>query len=247
MTDQNTTEATTPTIGKLALALSKAQGMLKGAAKDSENPHFRSKYADLASVWDACREALSKNEIAIIQPLSGGPDTITITTILVHSSGESVYSALTLRPTKPDPQGIGSAATYGRRYGLAAMVGVAPEDDDGNAASQPVKGANTKEAVQKEVARVTKATYLLNALDGAVPTSHGTPAAFLTALGKALKSADDPAAVWESNYEVFLGIEQVAKAQIDQDLYERCGKAAAYADTLIHDANNPELKGAGMP
>lgn len=134
-TGEVTIRNTSPTIGKIADALAKAQGKIKGAVKDSENPHFRAKYADLASVWDACREQLSANGIAVIQVPSGGPEVVSITTLLAHSSGEWIRGELSLRPVKADPQGIGSAITYGRRYGLAAMVGVAPEDDDGEAAS----------------------------------------------------------------------------------------------------------------
>ena len=134
-TGEVTIRDTSPTIGKIATALAQAQGKIKGAVKDSANPHFRAKYADLASVWDACREQLSANGIAVIQVPSGGPEVVSITTLLAHSSGEWIRGELSLRPVKADPQGIGSAITYGRRYGLAAMVGVAPEDDDGEAAS----------------------------------------------------------------------------------------------------------------
>lgn len=224
--------------------------MLKGAAKDRENPHFQRKYADLASVWDACREALSKNEIAIIQPLSGGPDTITITTILVHSSGESVYSALTLRPTKPDPQGIGSAATYGRRYGLAAMVGVAPEDDDGNAASQPVKGANTKEAVKKEVERIAdKASerpadgiWLSLGADGS-GTSHATVSAYLDALENALSVADDANAVFELNMPTLQTVQaKGAKAKTSQG-----DAVVARVKAIFDHIAAGTVPGAGMP
>ena len=123
-------------INELAAALAKAQGAMKGAAKDADNPFFKSKYADLASVWDACREALSANSLAVVQTMdSDSADTVTIVTTLMHSSGQWVSGRLTMHPVKPDPQGIGSAITYARRYALAAMVGVAPEDDDGNAAS----------------------------------------------------------------------------------------------------------------
>ena len=196
------------TIGKLASALAKAQAMLKGASKDSENPHFKSKYADLASVWDACREALTKNDIAVIQPLSGGPDTITVTTILVHSSGEMVSSALTLKPNQPDAQGMGSAATYGRRYGLAAMVGVAPEDDDGNAASgkepkAPVTPAEQK-AVQKAVEQKPKAGFYL--IDGeGKEHSYPTGPKYLMGIKEHFKTAPDKAGFWESNAKMFDG------------------------------------------
>lgn len=129
---------TSETIGKLAEALAKAQGAIQGAIKDQANPYFKSKYADLSSVWDACRKPLSENGLAIVQTTCGhDPDNVTVETLLTHLSGEWIKSTLTMRPVKSDPQGIGSCITYARRYSLAAMVGVAPEDDDGNAASQP--------------------------------------------------------------------------------------------------------------
>ncbi len=121
---------------QLALALSKAQGMIKGAVKDSTNPHFKSKYADLASVWDACREALSQNELAVMQvpEMQGG--VIGIRTKLIHSSGEYEEGFFPLAvPVTAKAQEMGSAMTYLRRYALSAMVGVAPEDDDGNGAN----------------------------------------------------------------------------------------------------------------
>jgi hypothetical protein len=88
---------TAPNIGRLALALSKAQGVIKGATKDTENEFFKSRYATLASVWDACREALTTNELAVIQQVSGGPETVTVTTTLVHSSGEQISASLSYR------------------------------------------------------------------------------------------------------------------------------------------------------
>lgn len=122
-------------IAALAAALSKAQGEMEGAAKGNLNPHFKSKYADLASVWDACRAPLSKNGLSILQPVSADGAHVTVTTILAHSSGEWLEESLTMTAQQNTPQGVGSAITYGRRYGLASMVGIAPEDDDGNAAS----------------------------------------------------------------------------------------------------------------
>lgn len=122
-------------IAEIATALAKAQGVVKGALKDNENPHFRSKYADLASVWDACREALSSNGLAVVQLPGRENGDLVMTTVLTHSSGQWIAGKLSAKPVKDDPQAIGSATTYLRRYALAAMVGVAPEDDDGNAAS----------------------------------------------------------------------------------------------------------------
>lgn len=122
-------------IAALSAALAKAQSEMAGAAKDKTNPHFKSAYADLASVWEACRTALTKNGMAILQPVSAEDAKVTVTTILTHSSGEWISGELTMTAQQNTPQGIGSCITYARRYALSAMVGVAPEDDDGNAAS----------------------------------------------------------------------------------------------------------------
>ena len=136
-------------INEIAAALAKAQGAMRGAVKDAKNPHFKSSYADLASVWEACREALSGNGIAVMQPTAFDGQMVEVETILAHSSGQWVASVLRIRPMKPDAQGIGSAITYGRRYGLAAMVGVAPEDDDGEAAVGRNGNGNGQQAQQQ--------------------------------------------------------------------------------------------------
>ena len=122
------------TLGALALALAKAQAEIRSASRDSENPFFKSKYASLASVWEACRAALSSNELAVLQPTKCAGTRVTITTLLVHSSGEWVAETLTMHAAQNTPQAIGSAITYGRRYGLSAMVGVAAADDDDDGA-----------------------------------------------------------------------------------------------------------------
>jgi hypothetical protein len=123
-----------PTIGALAAALSKAQAKIKGAVKDSANPFFKSSYADLESVWDACREPLTSNNLAVIQTVSLDNGISVLVTTLVHSSGEFVAGRLPLNPIKNDPQSLGSAISYARRYSLAAMVGIYQTDDDGEAA-----------------------------------------------------------------------------------------------------------------
>lgn len=123
-------------IGKLAESLAKAQGAIEAAKKDKANPFFRSKYADLASVWDACRGPLSANGLAVVQFPSLQETRVTLTTVLMHSSGEWLSDELASPLKETTPQAIGSIITYLRRYSLAAIVGVAPdEDDDGNAAS----------------------------------------------------------------------------------------------------------------
>jgi hypothetical protein len=126
---------------KIAAALVKAQGQIEGAKKDSKNPHFKSNYADLASVWDACRDALHKNGFSVVQMGELVEGQWALLTILLHESGEQLRGHVPLLNTKGDMQGLGSAITYARRYGLAAIVGVCPEDDDGNAASEKPKAA----------------------------------------------------------------------------------------------------------
>jgi hypothetical protein len=122
-------------IGELAKALAVAQGKITGALKDSSNPFFKSRYADLASVWDACRGPLSDNGLAVVQLTESDDAGVYVSTTLAHSSGQWIRSRLRLTPKDSTPQGMGSAITYGRRYALAAIVGVAQVDDDGNAAS----------------------------------------------------------------------------------------------------------------
>jgi hypothetical protein len=107
---------------------------MSAAKKDSVNPHFKSRYADLASVWEACREPLTNNDLAIVQLPGKDEGGYYVETVLTHSSGEFLSSKLHIVPTKDDPQGLGSAITYARRYGLAAIAGIAPDDDDGEAA-----------------------------------------------------------------------------------------------------------------
>ena len=129
----------TESIAALATALAKAQGQIAPASKDAENPFYKSHYADLASIWEACRGPLSANGLAVIQsPIDAGAGRVGLLTRLVHSSGEWISSEVTVRLAKDDAQGLGSALTYLRRYCLAAFIGVtATEDDDANAAVAP--------------------------------------------------------------------------------------------------------------
>lgn len=106
-----------------------------GAVKDRSNPHFRAEYATLASVIDAGRASLASNGLACVQGLSTTADGLLVTTRLVHASGEWIEDELCVPLAKRDAQGMGSAATYGRRYALAALLGIAQVDDDGNAAA----------------------------------------------------------------------------------------------------------------
>jgi len=130
-----------PPIAELAAALCKAQAQMEGAKKDANNPHFKTNYADLASVWSAIREPLTKNGLSVVQLLRSIQGGVEVETILMHTSGQQISDVFAVPASKQDAQGYGSAATYARRYALMAMVGVAPEDDDGNAAVGPAGSA----------------------------------------------------------------------------------------------------------
>lgn len=121
-------------INELAASLAKAQAQMTFALKDSTNPHFRSKYADLASVWDAVRKPLTDNGLSVVQLPEESDDGLVLTTIIMHTSGQFISSKFKLPVTKQDAQGYGSALTYARRYSLAAITGCVQDDDDGNAA-----------------------------------------------------------------------------------------------------------------
>lgn len=121
---------------ELAAALAAAQAEIRAAPKAKTNPHFKSRYADLDDCWDAAREPLSKNGLAVTQwPVTDGAK-VTIVTILLHKSGQFLSGELGLQAMDGKPQAVGSAITYGRRYAFSSAVGItSDEDDDGNAGS----------------------------------------------------------------------------------------------------------------
>src|SRR5208282_6560705 len=145
-------------ITELVTALAIAQGQITGALKDSDNPFFSSKYADLASCCDVARKPLSENGLSVVQTTERGKavtiewetknektgevtaykvdtEELVVVTTLFHSSGQWISSELPMIPRDASPQGMGSALTYGRRYGLCPLIGIAQVDDDGNQAS----------------------------------------------------------------------------------------------------------------
>lgn len=133
-------------IVELAKALCKVQAVIENAKKDAANPFFKSHYADLSSVWEVARKPLTDNGLSVSQ-LPGGCDgnKIKVRTILMHTSGEWLCSEFEMPFLKLDPQSVGSAITYARRYALAAIIGiVADEDDDGNKASGKTEGEEPK-------------------------------------------------------------------------------------------------------
>lgn len=123
-------------IKEIATALCKAQGQFDHAKKDVTNGFFHSKYADLASCIDAAKKPLSDNGLSVVQIVdTSEQNELILETILMHTSGEFISGKYLIRPTKNDPQGVGSAITYARRYAFSAITGIAADDDDGNAAT----------------------------------------------------------------------------------------------------------------
>ena len=128
-------------LSELAPALAKAQAAMKPAVMDCENNQFGSWYAGLSSIMDAVREPLADHGFAVVQGVGTGEGTVKVTTMIVHSSNQWIASELALPfGERATPQAIGSLITYGRRYGLAGLLGVvADADEDGNAAEASSK------------------------------------------------------------------------------------------------------------
>ena len=123
-----------PELGELATALAKAQADIAGAHRNSDNPFFKSKYSDLASCWSAVREPLTKNGLSIVQHPSATGATVSLETILLHSSGQWMSGVMTATAKDSSPQALISIVTYLRRAGLCAIASVAPVDDDAESA-----------------------------------------------------------------------------------------------------------------
>jgi len=153
-----------PEIKNLALALAAFQGEMKPVKKDSENPYFHSKYADLGTIIESVRPLLTKHGLSFVQFPSGEYQ---LTTIILHVSGEWIEDTFTMKPVDNKPQSIGSMLTYARRYALGAVLGIATEeDDDGNAAS--AVGEKKKQAQTRPLRGAAKSS---NAGDTAINTS----------------------------------------------------------------------------
>lgn len=145
-------------IDELFAALSIAQGKIEGAKKDQKNPHFKSMFAGLSATWDACREALAENGLAVVQTTMPTADGIFLVTTLGHKSGQWIRGETPLFMDRQGMQPLGSAITYARRYGLQGVTGIAPVDDDGEAATdhdgkgkEPVFGKLTKTKLQAKM------------------------------------------------------------------------------------------------
>lgn len=228
---------TSETINELAAALAKAQGEMGGALKDSANPFFKSKYADLSSVWEACRGPLSKHGLSIVQfpktEYTGTPEPyewtskmgekrygvrvvciVSVLTRLAHTSGQWLEDSVSTMLPTGDPQSVGSAITYLRRYALQSVAGVAPEDDDGEAAHG---GSHTKQAPVQTPAPIAAPKGFQDWLiDLESTVQEGTPA-----LERAWKAS-------KAEYRQHLTTTAPAK-------WEQMKKAAAQARTLASE------------
>lgn len=131
---------------ELTKALNSFQGKLKAVKKDAVNPFFKSRYATLDTIWETIREPLSSNGLVLTQTLDQAEGKALLVTTLFHISGEWIEGSMPLNPVKDDPQGLGSAISYARRYSLCAMLGVvADEDDDANVATKSKKPTEVKQ------------------------------------------------------------------------------------------------------
>ena len=142
---------------QIAPAFIKAKKEFGPALKDKTNPAFRSKYADLGACLEAVDEALLNNGIALYQETFEDSTGVTVETVLLHESGETIRSGkLHVPASKQDPQGYGSALTYARRYSLMACCGIAPEDDDANAATEAKRKADEAKKAKENIGMTPK-------------------------------------------------------------------------------------------
>jgi hypothetical protein len=149
----------------IASALVKAQRAFGPALKTATNPHFKKNYADLAACIEAVVDALNANGIALVQQTSECSDGVIVETVFVHESGETFSSGrLHVPASKQDAQGYGSALTYARRYSLMAAAGIAPEDDNGHAASKKSKETIDNNRLSKAIAQIKEGKYTTDKL-----------------------------------------------------------------------------------
>lgn len=171
MSNEESTNETPFVVGKaIAAALVKAQGEYGPALKSSQNPHYKSKYADLASCVEAVVGALNKHGIAFMQRVLPCASGVTVETLFIHTSGETISSgALHVPVQKNDAQGYGSALTYARRYSLMSACGIAPEDDDGNAASAKEAPAAPPKQIRQDAHAPKAAPKTISEDDDRIP------------------------------------------------------------------------------
>jgi hypothetical protein len=212
-------------IKELAEALAKAQAEIGNAGKNAANPHFRSRYADLAEVLNTVRPVFAQHGLSVMQFPGFESGMVSVETVIAHSSGEWISSTLHAPVSKHDAQGVGSALTYARRYSLAACAGIAQEDDDGEAAvgrtvagkanAEPIKKEPIKEEPIKEepvYAQVTakeyEAEHLQTLRDAAMAGMESLQHAF-----KTLPASDHKKTLWAKHGDALkMAAEQVVAA-----------------------------------
>jgi hypothetical protein len=165
-------------ITELAKAMLKVQAELQPALKDRENPFTKSHYATLNSVMDSCRDTLIKNGVWMVQyPVPVDQGNLGLVTKLVHTDSGQWQSSLMVMPlSKADPQGYGSALTYGRRYSLAALVGIVSEDDDDGEAASTGRQSRAQNKGGRAKTPAAPDTRLPQSDNAPVPTSAPHPA-----------------------------------------------------------------------
>lgn len=183
----------------LAAALVKVQAVLRPAPRSADNPFFKSSYTDLAGLWESVRGPLTDNGLSVIQTTDGDGEYVKVVTTLLHVSGQWIRGTCALRPVKNDPQSVGSAVTYGRRYGLSAIVGACSEgeDDDGNSATHS-KPAPAQKDLRTQLAEKFEAD--VHGPQQPIPIMGETPAKRAQRLCKELAAVRKaaPKAVWDS-------------------------------------------------
>jgi hypothetical protein len=187
---------------QIATALVKAQKAFGPALKSSTNPHFKSRYADLAACVEAVIDALNNNGIALVQKSYDCVDGIMIETVFVHESGEMLETGILRFPImKNDPQGAMACLTYARRGSLMAACGIAPEDDDGNSASRRTEIKSTVNENQildlmAAMDEVSTLKELQEAYKAAYKATNGEQAW----QAKVIAKKDAKKAQWETTY-----------------------------------------------
>ncbi len=193
----------------IASALVSAQRNYSPALKTNTNPHFRSKYADLAACVEAVVDALNESGIALMQRCHECDNGVIVETVFIHESGEMLDAGrLHVPASKADPQGYGSALTYARRYSLMAACGIAPEDDDGNAAARPARPAGAQPPPPEEMCFSAIADHMA-AINGAA-TLDELKSAYGAAF-KAAKAANDADALGQ-----FDAAKEIRKAALSE-------------------------------
>jgi hypothetical protein len=211
----------------LVSALVSAQAEMDGARKDSKNPHFKSTYASLESVVDAIKPALEKHGLAFIQKFHEATGGVAVETIILHKSGEQLSNGILMLPaSKQDAQGYGSAITYARRYSLQSAFGIAPEDDDGNAACEKGDKTSSSQSSTKPKQPPTKSSSqtLQDAANGIEGKSVDE---IKECIDRECSSADDLTAWWKDHGEYIKTLVEPYQGEIIAHL---SNKKAAYKE-----------------